>query len=684
MSLGPTHHLDSDAEFETPSERTPSSGGPTEEVRYTMSLLLSSPKSPVNTTVLPSDHLIISMCKFAAEDQTLHSRTTFWSIVRALGTHLGKPANFVNRTRSPDLTSLSEPVYEALVSFLVVLLSRESNMVASEQDLDWVEGAMMLFSSSYRYRHPIDAQTLEALVSVVSGTIIRLRERSQPLTGSIIIGFVESLLRACIQAAPNEASGTSYLLTVFRRIDIRTTSTYASLIHLVTDALVPLAASTKPLPSHLDRDTISWMTKASILLVSDTHPDVYEQRLSSESGIDKLACQIIERADRDVESSVALGFATNFLKYRFQWNVKDHDTDSIVDLDFISKDIYVALMKIVSKAVRVQGAAGAVVRDASILLLADSTHSSLVDIDDSLFTIMCSAAARFGHNPGQAIRFVLKLIGRRVGLVPLEKLDWVLNMKALGRDAYYAVIGLVGDVLWNNTKDEDYLGQATPIWVKDAAILLLSNSSFPLPERAIFCLQRLLDDPNFSDRPGRTLGELLSSDTLDASWQPLASRLISVYNDEDSNERLDLGGAFTIYNTFIISRTSSKAATSDGLPDTLESLADQQAFRNVLADLGKFLYQALCREVDSSYLTNDSKQGFGMLMSFQGIMTGKPEATEILAKFWLNEKLAHHVMSYCAPVYISSRSEDIQDTINHAFKSTKDERSFLRQFCGCC
>lgn len=642
-----------------------------------MLLLLSRPLS-VDTTVPVTDGLIISMCDFAAADQSLSSSTAFRNVVGILGRHLGKPVNFAGRTRPLDLTTLSERVYAALIGFLVALLSRDSNTTASDQDLDCVVGAMMLFNSNYRYRHPIDVQTLESVVSAVSATIKRLTQRSPLLTGSIIIGFIESLLHACIQASPIEPFGMSHLLTIFQRIDIKTPSTYASLIHLVTDALVPV--STKPL--SLTPDTLSWTAKASILLVSDTHPDVYEQRLSSKDDIDKLACQIIERAD--VEPSVALGFASNFLKYRFKWNIKEHDPASIVELDFMSKDIYVALMKTVSKAVRAQGATGGFIKDASILLLADSTHSSLVDIDDGLFTIICDAAARFEHSPGQAIRFVLKLIGRRVGFVPLEKLDSVLDMRTLDHDAYSAVINLVSEILWNNTKHDDCLGQDSPTWVKDAVILLLSSSLSPLPKRAIYCLRRLLDDPNTSERPGRTLGELLSSDNQDASWQPLASRLTAVYNDGDSEEKLDLGGAFAIYNAFIISRTSLKAAASDGLLDTLESLADQQAFRNVLADLGKFLYQALCREVDSSYLTNDSKQGFGMLMRFQGIMTGKPEATEILAKFWLNEKLAHHVMSYCAPVDTSSRSEDIQDTINHAFKSTKDERSFLPQFCGCC
>ena len=157
--------------------------------------------------------------------------------------------------------------------------------------------------------------------------------------------------------------------------------------------------------------------------------------------------------------------------------------------------------------------------DSEILLSIDTMIQ-----DDGLLAVMLDTLQQLQPKPENMISFIISCINNRIPLYYGHEfaqghLSTIPNLSALSQHAYNAIIERVAGILQGvgqpltNTVTSDV---ARPVWIKDAILLLMSISSFPLPENAYSAIVMCINDNNSDSLAGTEVGSYLRESAEDS------------------------------------------------------------------------------------------------------------------------------------------------------------------------
>ncbi|GJE90494.1 hypothetical protein PsYK624_066320 [Phanerochaete sordida] len=123
--------------------------------------------------------------------------------------------------------------------------------------------------------------------------------------------------------------------------------------------------------------------------------------------------------------------------------------------------------------------------DATILLSTDAYMA-----DDTFLSAICDTYKNASSHPESRISFAMSMIYNRLGGEPWKtSLDFIPDLSSLSRRAYTTILDFVADTILPSLALNSSLNSS---WQRDACLLLLAKSSYPLSDRARNVRQRII------------------------------------------------------------------------------------------------------------------------------------------------------------------------------------------------
>ena len=308
--------------------------------------------------------------------------------------------------------------------------------------------------------------------------------------------------------------------------------------------------------------------------------------------------------------------------------------------------------------------------DTEILLSTDE-----MILDDSLLSIMSEALQQSRPDPAIAIKFIMRLISNRIpsyNEISLP-LSVVLDLTGLSRQAYVAIMEMAIEVLRTFPGP---LNKASPLWKKDAILLLLSSSPFPLPYSAYSVLSMCINDNDNNSPAGVELGRYLK-ESIRNHWPVHLFSLIPLEICHPSYLS-NWNSVFQMYNLLleeIVPTETSLIQTFQKYPQ----IAGNAAARGILESLWAHIIQIM--KVETSHVAGHKYYlGSGECLDFAvnlAYSLGKMEQfAPIYGHWWTNGRWLR-ALSYFSAVSPQARTiadHNIMPIMRSIFKNMPWER----------
>ena len=134
-------------------------------------------------------------------------------------------------------------------------------------------------------------------------------------------------------------------------------------------------------------------------------------------------------------------------------------------------------------------------------------------LDDGLLSLMLDAVQQSQRNPSAVIAFIITWIGNRISIddrldSSTKHLSVILDLTTLSEQAYIAIMEKVADTLKSIGRPLTYADKEVA-WIKDAVLILMSSSLFPLSESGYSAFVMCMNEDRVYSPAGSILGHYL-------------------------------------------------------------------------------------------------------------------------------------------------------------------------------
>lgn len=267
--------------------------------------------------------------------------------------------------------------------------------------------------------------------------------------------------------------------------------------------------------------------------------------------------------------------------------------------------------------------------DTEILLLTDT-----MSLDDGLLNAMLEALQQTHPSPSIVVDFVIRLICNRIPqygeIISSGHLSVILDLSVLSRQAYVTIMEMVIEAL---TKVSQPLSSSSPLWIKDAILLLMSSSRFPLPDNAYPAIAKCINDDDYDSPAGVEFGRYLKESAKEHSvLQRFSSMLLPIC---DTRYISNWSSILQIYNVIL----ENIMQVEPRLIQTMQkhnNLADNIAAQELLQCMWILLFAAA--KADSTIKTSypGSDNCIYITMTLAHNLDKLKEFAPVYGRWWIN------------------------------------------------
>ncbi|KIP05526.1 hypothetical protein PHLGIDRAFT_14488 [Phlebiopsis gigantea 11061_1 CR5-6] len=327
--------------------------------------------------------------------------------------------------------------------------------------------------------------------------------------------------------------------------------------------------------------------------------------------------------------------------------------------------------------------------DADILLATDAMM-----LDDGLLSTILDVLHQSRPHPTVVIDFLMRIIANRIPYrkretYEPEELTITLDLSMLSRHTYVTIMETVAQVL--QEKNSVLLKDDSPVWMKNAMLLLMSSSPYPLPDSAQLALAAGIEYHEVDSSAGRALGKLLyASGEDDWSLQTISRILLSLLSHE--RPLVEVDAVFELFHSLL----GNVAAPGNGhLIDTVLYNCSPDLRRKSRSVLSA-LWPLLVHVVDAAESTEDypfarPEVCFYFILTLARRLDKLEETVHIFRTWWGRSSNTHWAMSSFAALGPQCRvvinASGVLATFSQAFMhagSPREQSTLLHRSAELC